>query len=734
MALQKQTIEIPLGVGVETKIDPKIVQPGALLALENGEFSKTGAVSKRKGYDALSKSIVSGGSVNGGARVFAAGDTLTAIASVDGVKSYYQHIKQANKWASMGNAYPGVVRTRRLARDANVSSNNIDVAVCNNYALFAWIQGSAAHHCLVDTSTNTTIWASTVSGASSGPRVTASGKYIYMVHAVGANVLLYALDTTSLPTVTAFNTPAATLQTDFSSSGTSRQVEVGSLGGGTAVLVYRTSTPSVKVQRFDQSGTIATSLAVAESAVSAIGLVVSAAGDCYVAYRQAATGDLRCFAATSAMGALFAVTTIDTDATIGVPCGVETTTANTIQWVWSITVTTATYQRVRKAQINNAGTVTSAAAVAFYGVSAASQPFVRKGRMYIMTSYNYPYYGAPIAQASQASYFLMDLGNSNATSAATAGRILPGNGSVSAGVTAGVWYVPTKVGVLSNGRVLTGAVAAYNESQFVDTIAFAMNRVELPVAVELDFDAPPRTAEINESVFVTGMAGQTIGPGTVAGQNFQLFPEIISTTGGTSGSMSDGTYQVAAVFARVDDDGTVTFSAPSIPASVALSGGGVNQSISVVVSGLKHELADFVLVYCTAASGSVFYENTRVAISACADTATATIITTNANLRILYTDGGVLENGAPPCFTSVIRKGRRLYGVTPDAKLCYTKEVVAGESPAFVEETLVKNLQQDGGETYELAEMDGAIVVLGERSIQALSGDEIGRASCSERV
>jgi hypothetical protein len=53
--LQKQTITIPLGLGVNTKTDEKLVEQGQFnLVSENATFAKVGAVQKRNAYDPLS--------------------------------------------------------------------------------------------------------------------------------------------------------------------------------------------------------------------------------------------------------------------------------------------------------------------------------------------------------------------------------------------------------------------------------------------------------------------------------------------------------------------------------------------------------------------------------------------------------------------------------------------------------------------------------------------------------
>lgn len=51
MALEKQNISIPFAEGVDTKTDPKQVQPPKLLLLENAVFQKTGSLIKRNAFN-----------------------------------------------------------------------------------------------------------------------------------------------------------------------------------------------------------------------------------------------------------------------------------------------------------------------------------------------------------------------------------------------------------------------------------------------------------------------------------------------------------------------------------------------------------------------------------------------------------------------------------------------------------------------------------------------------------
>ena len=62
MALQRQVIPIPFASGEDTKSDPKQIDAGSVIRLENAQFLKAGQIRKRPGYaTVLSTAIAFGG-------------------------------------------------------------------------------------------------------------------------------------------------------------------------------------------------------------------------------------------------------------------------------------------------------------------------------------------------------------------------------------------------------------------------------------------------------------------------------------------------------------------------------------------------------------------------------------------------------------------------------------------------------------------------------------------------
>lgn len=713
-ALNKQIIEIPLGVGLDTKVDERVLQPGSLIDLQNGEFNKFGAISKRAGSAALSRAILDGSSLSSGAALLTEGDRLLALGSISGTPGLYQYIKGANKWASAGIIYPGSIKTKRMARNSTYAVASGDVAYKNGYALYAWTASKPGStltiHELIDTATGAVVWESSVLGDAQ-PRVIASGDYLYLVTGVAPNLKLYAFNTTQTPSLSSFNTPVATLQSNLSTG--TLAFDIGSLGGGTCVLAYITTTPSVKVQRFDNTGSIGSSITVVETPDddSFVGVVVTAALDTFVAYRQKTTRNIRCFAVTSTISSRFAPVTVEVDAGsvfyYSQFTGIEVS-ANTVQLLYGTTADAGglTFARIRTATITSGGSV-SGVGVSVYGMNLSSRPFIRDGRVYFLATY-----GAAEENTvpdKQYTLFLIDSTNSSASHAAIAGRMLPGQAAP------GGLYIPTSV-VATDVSMLSARIVASTSTTSVGA------QLYVPISIEFDFFAPVRSSAIRNALFVTGMVGHIIIPGSdPVSSNFQLAPEIISASQAGGGSLVDGSYKVTAVYARVDANGDMVMSTPAVAKTVVTSGG--SKKINIVVSSPKCDSVDYIHFYITDVGGQTFYENQRqVAPVASADSYSASLLSISTAARQLYTTGGVLDNGAPPPLLSVVSKGQRLYGVTSDAKLYYTKEFVEDQAAAFSPDFMVRQLLQDGGSWYEIAEMDGNLVVFGEESIQVING------------
>jgi hypothetical protein len=116
MALQKQTVTFPMGLGIQTKTDEKLVEAGSFnLVCENATFDKVGAVKKRTGFLAESADSFTIGQNAGTAAAdiyaqsikpssYLAGSVGSLLKNPDG--TYYK--KQSEKWVRYGDKFPEV--------------------------------------------------------------------------------------------------------------------------------------------------------------------------------------------------------------------------------------------------------------------------------------------------------------------------------------------------------------------------------------------------------------------------------------------------------------------------------------------------------------------------------------------------------------------------------------------------------------------------------------------------
>lgn len=134
MTLQEIDIPIRFAGGVDTKTDPKQVIPAKLLALENAVFTRTDTLSKRTGYDALSRDVdgtnqpyVAPHSV--GAR----GSELVLFADYNA----YSYRDSSGTWSQIGAAYPFTHTEYDIAATATDQST-ADMASLGGVTAVVW--------------------------------------------------------------------------------------------------------------------------------------------------------------------------------------------------------------------------------------------------------------------------------------------------------------------------------------------------------------------------------------------------------------------------------------------------------------------------------------------------------------------------------------------------------------------------------------------------------------------
>ena len=252
------------------------------------------------------------------------------------------------------------------------------------------------------------------------------------------------------------------------------------------------------------------------------------------------------------------------------------------------------------------------------------------------------------------------------------------------------------------------------------------------------FAAPLTSVSALQHTMLTGGLGYEFDQNNVYESNFNQYPEILGVTYGIGGTIPNGPYYLKCTYKHLDTKGNAHESATSATATAVLSGG--NNEIDIVVSNYVAGQRPWRLVVYASTDNISFYEvgSTALTLPTAAQAGTQTIpVTTLAGMTSnpeLYTDGWVLDNAAVPSFTGITTYSGRFWGVTANGKLYYSKPIVEGEGVAWLGEVGTQILNTDPGEYWQIAAIDGYLVVIGENTVQVITGDGIdnlGTASSS---
>jgi hypothetical protein len=208
--------------------------------------------------------------------------------------------------------------------------------------------------------------------------------------------------------------------------------------------------------------------------------------------------------------------------------------------------------------------------------------------------------------------------------------------------------------------------------------------------------------------------------------NFILYPEIVSVTPTTGGSLTPGTtYYIKAVYVHTDANGDRVLSAQSVTKTGTLGGG--QTQLTVAVSKYCLGRRPFAIRVYLSTDNTNFYlsEESYLATQGVSSSVTTSIGCTvyDASRQLLYTVGGIIDNGPTRSIVDVVAHNNRFFGVTSDGVVVYSKKLVDGIGVEWSPEMLEHNLLADSGRHWQLAGMDGLLIAIGEESVQIMSGD-----------
>jgi hypothetical protein len=719
MSLEPQLVPIPFSGGIDTKTDPAQVLAGKLLALENGQFTRGGQITKRFGYDTFSTSVEGGGAVQAAQAIASHENELLLF---DG-KHAYSHVEATGNWLNRGNAVSIIATDSTIVRITGAQQLNPDVAILKGIEVYAWEDsGGGVRYSVVDATTRAfAVSNALVDVAGVQPKVIAFAGKIVILFSNGTESLYYRTINPLNPTVIGAKT---TIFTDgFAAFG----YDVAVIGAKLAIGYLSSSTVTGAIQLMTLDQTLAVNPAapvIVENTVnkaitggklSVLSVVGDSVQNIWIGWATGA--DVRVAVYTYNLVAVLADTVVDASAESLALTMVESpTTALKMQIVYEVKAS-ATYNHLSKLK-----TTTSGGTVATVGtlrsVGLAAKAFTQDGQSYATFAHESPL---------QSTYFTAELSSTFpivAKIGADVGGGLRTNGMLSECSLAdtGTWLWAN----LTKGKIITEA-----------NTLFALLGVS---STRFDFAHPNRflaATSARQLLFVGGILQSYDGSAAVE-HGFHLDPEhFTASASGSDGSLSTGSYQYVIVWEWTDNHGQIHRSGTSKPVTVSVTATNhVTLTISTLRLTAKSNVA--VAIYRTAVNDVTFHRITSQLGSGSLlndptnDTVTFTDKLADADIaadELLYTTGGVLDNAAPPaCSLISLYQGRVIVAGLEDPNLLwYSKNRFDNTNfntiPVEFSASLTLGCDPRGGAITALGLMDDKLIIFKRSAIFVLSGD-----------
>lgn len=725
MALTKQPLTLNFAKGLDTKSDPKQVQFGKFLDLQNSVFDSTGLLQKRNGFADLA-ALTSDASY-----LTAFSGNLTAIGS-----SFQAYSKGSNTWVNKGYIQPARLSTLPLVR-TNTNQTYADTAIAaNGFActVYADNNGSTTSYkyVIADSTTGQNIVAPTVIAATAGGVVTYSPKVflldrffiiVFSANFSGTWSLQYLAISTAAPTATMGPTALAAGYQPVSTVAWDAVVANSNL-----YFAWATSGGGVKVAYMTSSLIIATAVNFATNPATHMSLCVDTTGSLpaiWVLYYNDPTTTVK-------------VLVLDTNLnTLAAPGVLSTITASNITCVAANGTCTILVEEVvaysydsaiptHRIELKTATLIGSSSPISIAkSVGLASKAFIIDGTVYFLATYQSPY---------QPTYFLM-----NATGQVIA-KLAYENGP--GYYVTGLPNVTVTSTLAQFPYLIKDLIQAVNKSTNVSA-GTQVNGIYSQTGVNLasvDITADSlSSAEIGGELHVTGGFLWGYDGYAAVEHGFFLYPDSVEVTGHTTGgTMLADTYYYQATYEWSDNQGNIFRSAPSIPVSVTTTGTTSSVTVNVPTLRLTYKTANPVkiVIYRWSVLQQTYYQVTSVSVPtlnvttsdsiAFVDTLPSTTILGN---NILYTTGGVLENIGEPALDAIALYKSRLLGISSEDKnlLIYSKQVIENvpvewndNLTLYVAPTTAA--QGNTGPMRALGAMDDKFVIFKDNAIYYITG------------
>lgn len=768
MPLQPQLINIPLGGGIDEKTDPKLVQNGKLVDLQNMQFNKIARLSKRNGYkqygDFLDNRKFE--KIYSGPRgAFTISDPTK---ETDGIRRFDSVSDSSGNWNAVGpvGAIPKV-ETLPIFNVTATSISNLAIplqcadCVTNGTIMFwHWVDdNSSAYYAVTNLSTGefivpqTLLYAGTTSPCHQGRIAYWPGSdFIYLAipnAPSGTYKLCFVKYQISTKTATKYTTPfgSSTAMAAQPFDATVLQVT------GTDIIYCCFATTTAG--EFVMAKVVTAGMTLSDSlTVTSIGTIK---GVCVSSPLTGATNInfFANFAAAAMKGYKVSTSSMATNTAFSfspaqLPAG--STQMGACDSTIGSTPTSNIFLTTKGDSTAPQNARTSYVRVTSAGISAQT---VRYGCICISKPYRDSttetlYCVAAVITTYQPSYFLLRTSSNSSVTSPTiypAARILYEDAYYSTSGSYGFQKYMTNM--TASGTNIYAPAAKYDDSRLNSA---TIMQIEFHLAASDGY----YSTNANTQSLVTGGYLQKYDGEYLYENGFLTFPEIITASQSTSGSIADGTYEMVAVATWRDSSGNIERSAPSPPFTLVVTGGSGTASINITVCPTKLTMrgmmgrADpksiILEIYRTAPTVTTgvlyldyqfvqFVDETIIQTTP-ADTNTLNLTNSDATLSanpIIYTQGGLQPNWTLDGPSAIAGNGTLLAVNDPNdnRNVYFSKRFQTDQGISLAANFVLQNFLSQGSVT-ALHFMDDKLIVFRQRAIFFTQGegfDDLGGGS-----
>lgn len=738
MALEKQIVNVEFNKGVDTKSEAMTI-PGSLLLLQNGQFDKVGSINKRLPFELLSGTSANPGGVFPNAiKLLPFKKSLNVVTSrqgydanpsrPNGPNETFYYDAQRDNYDRYEGTQSAIVETFPIIGEANIipTSANLclDSLTKNNltYHLIAFDRAGTSGFSLYVTNSldeslcfTTTVITGTVSRCA---KLAILGNTLYIIYSTvggAANLYLSSFDTSNLvnPTIGA----PVTVVTDL---GTNRDFDL-DYSASLIFIAYNSSTANtIKVKSHDGSSIINAGT-IADNATNGIAVAyASALPAVLIAYANTAN-EVRSQNFSTVIASLGAIFLISAEASapsfLTVSGNIFDFSTDAYPVFWNIIPGAVLLNAQTKTALISTTAVIDAARIFCRSALISSKVFYFNSQHYIFIHYSSVY---------QSTNFLLHVSGYGANyKFRVVGRFFADQARISNVI----YFVPRVVTIGNTVRTMAIANKFFQPLTGIEN-GNGVYEIVVYLTDERNFSG---VEVANNSHIVGGMLSMYDGQ-TCYEHGFNHYPETptlaqSNTAGGALTLL--GTYQYTIVFQWVDAFGQVHRSAPSLPASITLTG--ANDTVTLTIPTYRitnrNDTEVIAKIYRTTSLGSNFqdihpYAATALSIPHSADTTSWQDEMSDSTLLsqpFIYTTGGVLENvAANPSWACINWKERLCLLV--EGGVQYSKKRVDGDPVEFSDAFIIQ-VETIGGRGTGLAVLDDKLIIFKKDRIYYVAGD-----------